>query len=255
VPEIITRAEALAKGLKRYFTGEPCKRGHVAERSTVNSTCFACKVTADAAGHKVHREKRLVQGAVYRAAHREELNVTHTAYRAAHRVERKVYDAARVRPHAEEKERKIAAHLKNTFGITPAYYAFLLANQGGGCAHCGKPETSMDRRWGVVRRLSVDHCHDTGRVRGLLCNSCNPAMGKLGDTLEHFRTLTRYLAGVTIQHPLQCLLDLPPAPDLSLQIPTTGPVRTMVWGSKSGPDTISSWEVLTRLERPSDGTR
>ena len=40
--EIISRQEAQAKGLKRYFTGEPCKNGHVAERQTSNSTCMEC---------------------------------------------------------------------------------------------------------------------------------------------------------------------------------------------------------------------
>jgi len=41
MPKIITRKEAIAKGLKRYFTGKPCKRGHVSERS-VKSSCLVC---------------------------------------------------------------------------------------------------------------------------------------------------------------------------------------------------------------------
>jgi hypothetical protein len=40
--KIITRKEALAQGLKRYFTGKPCKRGHVAERST-SAGCYTCR--------------------------------------------------------------------------------------------------------------------------------------------------------------------------------------------------------------------
>ena len=40
--EIITREEAKGKGLKRYFTGEPCPRGHLSERYTSNKTCFDC---------------------------------------------------------------------------------------------------------------------------------------------------------------------------------------------------------------------
>jgi hypothetical protein len=40
--EIISRREAIERGLGRYFTGEACKHGHVAERRTVNSTCVAC---------------------------------------------------------------------------------------------------------------------------------------------------------------------------------------------------------------------
>lgn len=43
MPEIITRAEAKAQGLKRFFTGEPCKRGHVAERFTSSKRCYECQ--------------------------------------------------------------------------------------------------------------------------------------------------------------------------------------------------------------------
>jgi hypothetical protein len=42
MPEIITRAEAKALGLKRYFTGKPCKHGHVCERYVDNKTCARC---------------------------------------------------------------------------------------------------------------------------------------------------------------------------------------------------------------------
>jgi len=41
--QVISRAEAKAKGLKRYFTGKPCKHGHVAERVVVNATCVECE--------------------------------------------------------------------------------------------------------------------------------------------------------------------------------------------------------------------
>lgn len=39
---IITRQDALASGLKRYFTGKPCKRGHVAERNALSCFCMEC---------------------------------------------------------------------------------------------------------------------------------------------------------------------------------------------------------------------
>lgn len=57
--------------------------------------------------------------------------------------------------------------------------------QDGRCAICRKPE-----RW---RYLSVDHCHGTGRVRGLLCSMCNTAIGKLGDNADGVRQALRYL--------------------------------------------------------------
>jgi len=41
--QIITRAEAKERGLKRYFTGKPCKHGHICERNISNSGCVECK--------------------------------------------------------------------------------------------------------------------------------------------------------------------------------------------------------------------
>ena len=43
---IVSRREAMARGLKRYFTGKPCRRGHLSERDTMHRRCFACdKIT------------------------------------------------------------------------------------------------------------------------------------------------------------------------------------------------------------------
>jgi hypothetical protein len=62
------------------------------------------------------------------------------------------------------------AHLRAKYGLTPADYDRMLAGQGGGCAICG--ELAADGQ-----SLHVDHCHDTGRVRGLLCFNCNAGLG------------------------------------------------------------------------------
>lgn len=81
--------------------------------------------------------------------------------------------------------------LKQDYGITPEQYADLLAAQNGACAICRKPESVM--RAGKVMRLPVDHCHETGRVRGLLCHRCNRAIGLLGDDVEVLRAAIDYL--------------------------------------------------------------
>jgi hypothetical protein len=76
------------------------------------------------------------------------------------------------------------------FGLTVEQYDEMLAKQGGGCALCGKTEAENGRR------LPVDHCHATGRNRGILCHECNAGLGKLGDTPE---ALERALAYVRLQ--------------------------------------------------------
>lgn len=71
------------------------------------------------------------------------------------------------------------------FGITIAEYDRMLEEQGGVCVTCGSEPRS--------RRLHVDHCHDSGRVRGLLCGSCNRAIGLLCDDPARAMAVSEYL--------------------------------------------------------------
>ena len=77
------------------------------------------------------------------------------------------------------------------YGITEQQYTDMLRAQGGVCAICGKPESVA--RDGVVMRIPVDHCHDSGKVRGLLCHRCNRAIGLLGDDPVLMRKAISYL--------------------------------------------------------------
>jgi Recombination endonuclease VII len=76
-------------------------------------------------------------------------------------------------------------HLKRKFGLTQADYEDLLARQGGGCRICGK-------RPGKIS-LHVDHDHETGKVRGLLCVGCNNALGQFHDDAALLHRAIRYL--------------------------------------------------------------
>ena len=74
------------------------------------------------------------------------------------------------------------------YGITLEQYNAMLAAQGGVCALC-----KMPGRFGKYDKLDVDHCHETGRVRGLLCITCNHALGILGDNVEALEKAIKYL--------------------------------------------------------------
>lgn len=79
------------------------------------------------------------------------------------------------------------SQLKNDFNITPDDYKKMLMSQDGKCKICGKSEKIINRG------LAVDHCHETGRVRGLLCNSCNLGLGKFKDSIEVLEKALEYL--------------------------------------------------------------
>ena len=70
--------------------------------------------------------------------------------------------------------------LANEYGMSLAEYDDLFDQQQGRCAICNQPETAKGRAGGL-RSLTVDHCHDSGLIRGLLCSRCNAALGLLRD--------------------------------------------------------------------------
>lgn len=84
--------------------------------------------------------------------------------------------------------------LKKLYGVTLEWYESVKAAQKHACAICGKPETENTVRLGKPLALSVDHCHDTGKVRGLLCNNCNRAIGMLEHSIETLNSAIAYLA-------------------------------------------------------------
>lgn len=82
---------------------------------------------------------------------------------------------------------KYDALIRKKYGITKNQYDNLLQKQGGGCAICGRVEEPDGRR------LSIDHDHNTGEVRGILCNNCNNGIGSFGDDIEGMHKAISYL--------------------------------------------------------------
>jgi hypothetical protein len=72
-------------------------------------------------------------------------------------------------------------------GLTPEQYNEMLADQLWGCAICGKSDS-------LGRRLAVDHNHITGKIRGLLCNRCNRAIGFVDESLNRLQSIANYLS-------------------------------------------------------------
>lgn len=105
--------------------------------------------------------------------------------------------AAYMREYRKRRPRNVRnTELLKRYGITLAQWEALYAAQGEKCAVCRKGEGEKSQRYA---NLAVDHCHSSGRVRGLLCNACNRALGFFNDDPAALRAAADYLeAGVLL---------------------------------------------------------
>jgi len=84
------------------------------------------------------------------------------------------------------------SHLRRLYGITPDQYEAMMLAQNGVCATCGDVCVSG-------KRLAVDHCHRSGKVRGLLCRRCNSILGLADDDLDLLGRLADYVTASLTQ--------------------------------------------------------
>ena len=137
---LISRAEARAQGLSEYYTGKPCKHGHLTVRVVLDAKCRQCKRDRNNRPSEAVKASRARRGPAY--------------------------------------------HLARTYGITVDDVEALIAEQGGNCKTCERP---------FVGRPHVDHCHTSGKVRGLLCGPCNRALGLIRDEVSTLSRMIDYL--------------------------------------------------------------
>lgn len=120
--------------------------------------CIDCVKAYRQARYPEVREATIARVKAWQDANRDRVNADHRE--------------PRTRPEVKAQER--AGHLKRKFGITLETYDDLFTRQGGVCAICQRPPRDDIS-------LHVDHEHETGRVRGLLCFRCNNALGDFDD--------------------------------------------------------------------------
>jgi len=89
-------------------------------------------------------------------------------------------------------ERDASSIMKRNFDIVLSDYNKLLEQQDGLCAICRNPETRK-HQFGTVKRLAVDHNHDNGKVRGLLCSACNTSLGLIKESQKTLSNMIDYL--------------------------------------------------------------
>ena len=91
---------------------------------------------------------------------------------------------------SSQKQKSRAKHLRKNYGITTDQVVRMLERQGGKCAICG---VTMAAPGSAPTSMVVDRCHASSKVRALLCNHCNRAIGFARDNPDVLRAAARYV--------------------------------------------------------------
>lgn len=126
-----------------------------------------------------HPERHREMQRAYRERNREKLREMRRAYVAKYPDRIKAYDSA-----PTTRVRRMAGWRRRQYGISDVQFAEMFAAQGGLCAIC-KLEMNPPH---------VDHDHETGKVRSLLCGKCNKAIGLFNESAELLKAAQDYLA-------------------------------------------------------------
>jgi hypothetical protein len=141
------------------------------------------------------RRERYATDPEYRARIDAQTKASHARNPESKRRGNKQWQA-RQRAHLKASDPELLRHQNfrgalYKYGLSPAAYEAMLISQNGVCAICRQHETAKLR--GATRRMSVDHDHATGAVRGLLCTNCNQALGKFKDNTATMRAAADYV--------------------------------------------------------------
>lgn len=128
----------------------------------------------------------------YKNASIEQKKVSNEATKRWRKENPEAIRAIRKRTDSLRKESRRDSNLRAAYGISLEDYNNMLQTQSSLCAICFRPETFLGKG-GKIRPLCVDHCHTTGKVRGLLCNSCNVALGNLEDNYQRILNAAEYI--------------------------------------------------------------
>lgn len=192
LPKTVSDAKAI--GSPYFLTEERCAHGHAAPRYTKGGRCVDCSMFASASRHGFGYQtpsKRMI-GTIERiraAANGQKYYTPSKPCKNGHRLRWVASnncvecDAAATIKHKEAiKERRLVKE----YGIDLAARDAIAESQNHTCPIC-------ESKFADTVSVHIDHCHATGKVRGLLCGPCNQAIGLLKEDLNAIRRAARYI--------------------------------------------------------------
>lgn len=178
----------------------------------IQSWCKPCTAIANKLWDKNNRERARATQRTYYWKDPEKARKRQNEWIKKNRDKRRRYEKTYAlkypEKHKDERKRSYERHkgkyrlrykarirrytLKTQYGITEEQYNAMLAEQGGVCAICNRPERKKNNQ-GAVARLSVDHDHKTDEVRRLLCHGCNHGIGAFEENPNAMRRAAAYI--------------------------------------------------------------
>jgi hypothetical protein len=187
--EIVDARTAFDRRQTRYFTGNPCSKGHVAQRMVSNGACIECLKRATAyrrtkEWRAAHPDSRTEEARKWRRKHPALAAEIKARYREKHleriREEDKLR-ARRIRAIAPERQKQVVSRSRQKRIAAQEVEAG--RPRPDRCELCG----------GNDDRIVFDHDHSTGRFRGWICDRCNKTLGHVKDNPNYLRMLAQYL--------------------------------------------------------------
>lgn len=151
-------------------------------RNGHQSRCKTCAAKANKARYDSTRDQRLAVAKKYRKDHKNEI----AAKDRVRKCSESVREAARKRYAANPEKYKLY-QVSRSYGLTPEQYREMFAVQDDRCKICKRHQSEFPKAF------AVDHCHRTGKIRGLLCNSCNAGLGWFRDNVVALRAAAEYV--------------------------------------------------------------
>ncbi len=162
-----------------------------------NFRCKQCRIESNKKSYDVNREKRIATSAKWKEENRDRANARERANRAKNPEKYR----ERERKYKKRNWARLSVHESlRKLGLTNEQFVLMNEKQNKKCSICGLEETRKSRNGGICR-LAIDHCHESGKIRGLLCHACNTAIGKFKDNTDLLKSAIRYLE----EH--ECILE------------------------------------------------
>lgn len=174
----------------RHYQGNPCVRGHSGLRYTKGRSCVEC--VQEARGNSRGVRKRAAGSLLVALAAMSEGATTYVSKRpckAGHTIRfvasNNCVECDRLTAERHKIARKIN-RIQREYRLPKADYLAMVKAQGSQCKICARAEEDHFK-------LHVDHCHATGKVRGLLCGPCNQGLGMFRSNGALMRVAAAYL--------------------------------------------------------------